>query len=121
MLVWILLPAYNEEASLPKLLPKIKETFESKKQSYRIVVVEDGATDNTSKLLKEYKKEYPLEIVGHWINRGLGETEDAGRRRQRAGPVDRQERPQLRQVQRPIGIPVAHRGHIIRDRPAGPW
>lgn len=78
MVVWVLLPAFNEEASLTRLLPKIKEVFKKRNQSYRIVVVNDGSTDNTADLLLQYQKEYPLHVVTHKINRGLGETERNG-------------------------------------------
>lgn len=77
MVVWIVLPAFNEEVSLPRLLPKIKETFEKRKQPYQIVVIDDGSTDNTAEVLRHYQ-DYPLHIVTHKINRGLGETERDG-------------------------------------------
>jgi dolichol-phosphate mannosyltransferase len=78
MIVWILLPAYNEVDSLPMVLPKLKRVFEEKGQSYRIVVVEDGSTDDSYNKLLEMKDEYPLDIVRHKLNRGLGETERDG-------------------------------------------
>ena len=78
MIVWILLPAYNEENALPLILPKIKNIFEQKKQAYRIVVVEDGSTDDSCQKLLEMRDDYPVDIVTHKINRGLGETERDG-------------------------------------------
>ncbi len=78
MVVWVLLPTFNEEASLPRLLPKIKEVFEKRNQPYHLVVVNDGSTDKTADLLVQYQKDYPLHVVTHKINRGLGETERDG-------------------------------------------
>lgn len=78
MKVWILLPAFNEEHSIPLLFPKIKKTFDELNQAYRIVVVEDGSLDSTVAVLNKMKPEYPLDIVEHRINRGLGETERDG-------------------------------------------
>ena len=78
MTTWILLPAYNEVESLPPLLPKIKAVFEETGQPYRIVVVEDGSSDGTYERLLELQETYPLDIVRHAINRGLGETERDG-------------------------------------------
>ena len=40
---WILLPAYNEEESLPPLLPKIAAHFATTGETFRIVVVDDGS------------------------------------------------------------------------------
>lgn len=78
MVVWVLLPAFNEEASLPRLLPKLKEVFEQHQQAYQIVVVNDGSSDQTAELLTRYQSEYPLHCVAHKVNRGLGETERDG-------------------------------------------
>jgi dolichol-phosphate mannosyltransferase len=78
MKIWILLPAFNEEESLPRLLPKIAKFCEESNYNYEIVVVNDGSLDNTSKLLEEYSQKMPIKPVNHSINRGLGETERDG-------------------------------------------
>ena len=77
-MIWILLPAYNEEDSLPILLPKIAEALTAKALSFRIVVVNDGSSDRTAQMLAEYAQSMPLDVVSHRINRGLGETERDG-------------------------------------------
>ncbi len=77
-MIWVLLPAYNEEDSLPKLLPKINRALRSHNQPYRVVVVDDGSVDRTPDLLEEYAQVLPLSIITHPINRGLGETERDG-------------------------------------------
>lgn len=75
-MIWILLPAYNEQNDLPGLLKKLQGALEG--QDYRLVVVDDGSTDDTQRILKEYKSKLNLEVVQHPINRGLGETERDG-------------------------------------------
>lgn len=75
-MIWIFIPAYNEENSLPKLLPKIVDLL--KEQSYRIVIVNDGSTDGTEKILEKFREEIPLDVITHPLNRGLGETERGG-------------------------------------------
>ncbi len=77
-MIWIFIPAYNEELALPRLLPKIARAVEEKQMSYRIVVVNDGSTDDTMEVLKKYSEQMLLDIVVHPINRGLGETERDG-------------------------------------------
>jgi dolichol-phosphate mannosyltransferase len=72
--VWILLPAFNEEKSLPVLLLKIRDTFEQYHLAYHIIVCDDGSNDNTPKILREYENFLNLSIIVHKINRGLGET-----------------------------------------------
>jgi dolichol-phosphate mannosyltransferase len=75
-MIWILLPAYNEENDLPDLLVKLKGSLDGKE--YRLVVVNDGSTDGTRRILDENKNELNLDVVQHPINRGLGETERDG-------------------------------------------
>jgi dolichol-phosphate mannosyltransferase len=77
-MIWIVLPAYNEEASLPKLLPKIDAAMRERKADYRMIVVNDGSTDRTGEILGECAKSLPLQVFTHPINRGLGETERDG-------------------------------------------
>lgn len=73
-MILILLPAYNEEDSLPSLLPKIKEVFSSFKEDYKIIVCNDGSKDRTQLMLEDYAKTMPIEVIRHKINRGLGES-----------------------------------------------
>ncbi len=77
-MLWILLPAYNEEDTLPRLLPKILAFAARQPFEVRIVVVNDGSTDNTAKVLSDFAAREPIEIITHKINRGLGETERHG-------------------------------------------
>lgn len=73
-MIVVLLPAYNEEESLPRLLPKIKSTLDSSGERYQIITCDDGSRDRTRSLLEEYASTMPLEIIRHRINRGLGES-----------------------------------------------
>jgi len=73
-MIVVLLPAYNEEKSLPVLLPKIAAVLEGIAGGYRVIVCNDGSKDGTSDLLARYSHELPLEVIHHKINRGLGET-----------------------------------------------
>jgi dolichol-phosphate mannosyltransferase len=73
-----MLPAFNEEKSIPLLLPKIEKTLVDMEDDYRIVVVDDGSTDGTLQMLQESQPDFPLAIVEHKLNRGLGETERDG-------------------------------------------
>jgi dolichol-phosphate mannosyltransferase len=74
VMIIVLLPAYNEEASLPVLMPKIKEVMEGNNLEYLVIVGNDGSSDGTLKLLEKYEQIMPVEFINHRINRGLGET-----------------------------------------------
>ena len=73
-MIVVLLPAYNEEESLPELLPKIASALRASPGGYRVVVCNDGSKDGTAALLERYASELPLSVIHHRINRGLGET-----------------------------------------------
>ncbi|MFC1975147.1 glycosyltransferase [Chloroflexota bacterium] len=77
-MIWIFLPAYNEEASLPKLLPKLDVALRERDFTYRLVVVDDGSTDRTAEILADYVQRLPMDVITHPLNRGLGETERDG-------------------------------------------
>lgn len=73
-MITVLLPAYNEEDSLPNLMPKLRDTLEAMNVPYRVVVCNDGSKDRTAEMLEEYARQMPVEVITHRINRGLGET-----------------------------------------------
>lgn len=73
-MILVLLPAYNEEKSLPALLPKVQAALSNVAGGYRIVVCDDGSSDRTAALLDDYARTLPIEVLHHRINRGLGET-----------------------------------------------
>ena len=45
---WIVLPAMNEEETLPKLLDSILNEFA--KKDYCVIVINDGSTDRTGRI-----------------------------------------------------------------------
>ncbi|MEM9024997.1 MAG: glycosyltransferase, partial [Bacteroidota bacterium] len=78
-MIYLFIPAFNEEESLPKLLPKIRNVLEEHQMEYRLLVVNDGSRDRTQEILEEFVASgMPLEVLRHPINRGLGETERDG-------------------------------------------
>ncbi|OGT09891.1 MAG: hypothetical protein A2X77_04800 [Gammaproteobacteria bacterium GWE2_42_36] len=74
-MIYILLPAYNEEKSFNYLLPKLDSFFKEKlKQNYHLIVCDDGSKDGTLRELNSFQKVLSMTIIQHKINRGLGET-----------------------------------------------
>jgi dolichol-phosphate mannosyltransferase len=73
-MIYLLLPAYNEEQALTPLLEKIDRVMREMGAWYRVVVVDDGSTDNTAEIARTLSERYPLHIITHKYNRGLGET-----------------------------------------------
>lgn len=74
-MIYLLLPAYNEEKSFVNLFRKVDEYFTNEHNGdYHIVVCNDGSSDKTPEILESYKDKLPLTVLTHEINRGLGET-----------------------------------------------
>jgi dolichol-phosphate mannosyltransferase len=71
---WVVLPAYNEERSLPQLLKHITESMVEAGAPYRILVVDDGSSDSTARIAEEYARSVPLVLLRHPVNMGLGAT-----------------------------------------------
>jgi dolichol-phosphate mannosyltransferase len=72
--IWIVLPAFNEEAGLPLLLNRIDESLTEESMQYRVVVVDDGSTDRTFEIAQEAAKTLPVVVERHHLNQGLGAT-----------------------------------------------
>jgi dolichol-phosphate mannosyltransferase len=73
-MIYVLLPAYNEEDALEPLAAKIDAVMRELDADYEIVVVNDGSRDRTGEILQELCARYPMHVITHRINRGLGET-----------------------------------------------
>ena len=79
MKIWIFLPAFNEEESLRRLLPKFRDVRQHLPNYESVVfVVDDGSSDATARVAREAAGDMPVEVLVHPINRGLGETERDG-------------------------------------------
>jgi glycosyltransferase involved in cell wall biosynthesis len=69
----IIIPAYNEELRLPKTLERVHAYLVARAQSAEVVVIDDGSTDATAKLVIHAHEEYPeLRLISNGCNRGKG-------------------------------------------------
>lgn len=73
-MIYFVIPAYNEEKNLKELLENTKAFAESGGHEYQIVMVNDGSTDSTMKILAEYQKRLPIVILDQVTNKGVGEA-----------------------------------------------
>ena len=89
--VYVILPAFNEEGSLPPLLGRIQTALEGREVPYHVIVVNDGSTDRTLEIARGHAEKMPLTVVDHGRNKGLGEAMRSGfleaARRTRTGDV----------------------------------
>ena len=75
MRVWIVLPAYNEAANLLALLGGFQEIAdEAYRLDIRVLVVDDGSTDDTAGVALSVQRSFPVEVIRNETNHGLAET-----------------------------------------------
>ena len=72
--VIVVLPVFNEEARIGVLLTHIDEAMCDAALSYEVILVDDGSTDSTRAIAREYSSRMPIRLVEHDVNRGLGAT-----------------------------------------------
>lgn len=68
----ILLPAFNEEQNLRAEVTSLDEACRREGLSHEIVVVDDGSSDGTVALARALSAQYPLRLLEHGRNQGLG-------------------------------------------------
>ena len=73
-LTYVILPAYNEATRIQPVIEEIAQ------KGYKMVIVNDGSSDNTLEVVKESQKKYPksIYIYSHIINRGVGVAMQTG-------------------------------------------
>lgn len=75
----VVIPAFNEEARLPRSLTRIRQYLLRAHSSSEIIVVDDGSTDRTAEAVRSVQKETPgIRLLVNERNRGKGYSVRAG-------------------------------------------
>ncbi len=75
-MIYILLPAYNEEKNLKRIFKKIEKNFRDKRK-IRVVLIDDCSTDGTKKIVIK-KNNFKIIYKKHNKNKGLNITMETG-------------------------------------------
>src|SRR3990167_4806987 len=79
MFLSIIIPCFNEESRINITLSRIAEHFSTFKREYEIIVVNDGSTDNTAKIIDSFKTQIPqIKLIDLGANIGKGGAVKAG-------------------------------------------
>ena len=70
--VTVVLPVFNEEKNLGRLFERLADSLQRDSIVYRIIAVDDGSTDGTASVLASYVARFPIHVVRHAQNAGLG-------------------------------------------------
>ena len=74
-MIYILLPVHNEEGNLQEVFDSIRSLIsEMSYVSFKVIICDDGSSDNSYSIIKENEKFLNLIILQHEVNLGLGRT-----------------------------------------------
>ena len=71
-MIFVILPAYNEEKNLPLLLEQFVPLVAESAERWQILVVDDGSPDATAAAAEAWQDRLPVTVAVHPENRGLG-------------------------------------------------
>ena len=73
--VSVLVPAKDEAENLPLFMEQAEAAFRGGGVRYEVVVVDDGSTDDTPRVLERLRERYPfLRVVRHRSRRGIADA-----------------------------------------------
>jgi glycosyltransferase involved in cell wall biosynthesis len=81
----LVVPAFNEAENIPKVLPEMLE-FCNQRQ-WQVILVNDGSSDATASVLRNFEGEDNLVILNHKVNQGYGAALKTGIRKVNTGFV----------------------------------
>lgn len=82
----VVIPAYNEARRIPAYLQSVVAYLDGRGQSYEILVVDDGSSDETAALVEETGRRHgPIRLIRLPRNRGKGAAVRAGMRAAQGG------------------------------------
>jgi dolichol-phosphate mannosyltransferase len=79
-LLAVIIPMYNEEIVAAKCIDEVQKILKKVKQKTILIVINDGSTDATEKIVLAKQKQYrkQLEVVTYKKNKGYGGASEAG-------------------------------------------
>ncbi len=69
----IVVPIYNEEESLPFLVNQLLEVLQPMEETFELVLVNDGSSDDSAEVIRKLSFEIP-ELVGVLLRKNYGQT-----------------------------------------------
>jgi len=69
----IVVPIYNEEESLPFLVSQLQEVLQPMAETFELVLVNDGSSDNSAEVIRKLSFKVP-ELVGVLLRKNYGQT-----------------------------------------------
>jgi dolichol-phosphate mannosyltransferase len=77
-MIYVVLPAYNEGSTIGPLLTSMMLVMKENGLAYTAIIVNDGSSDNTARVVSGYRRKMPVELISHKKNLGLAEAIKTG-------------------------------------------
>jgi dolichol-phosphate mannosyltransferase len=75
-MITVLLPVYNEQENIGRLLDKFIAL--KRELAFKIVIVNDGSRDRSKELIQSYSDKLPITLLNHPVNKGVTEALKTG-------------------------------------------
>jgi len=73
--VSVIVPMFNEEENVTRTLERLSSALDSTDKKWEIIIVDDGSTDNTKKLVEDYSHLYGgIKLFSYTPNQGRGKA-----------------------------------------------
>lgn len=73
MIIFVV-PAYNEERNIARLVETTDSFLKREKIPYRLIVVDDGSSDRTAEIVRQKSSSFPCSLISYRPNRGVDEA-----------------------------------------------
>ena len=68
----VIMPVFNEAKTLPIIVKRVLDTPLDKE----VIIVDDGSTDETSRILEKFRDNIDIKLIRHEFNQGKGMASD---------------------------------------------
>jgi dolichyl-phosphate beta-glucosyltransferase len=68
----VIVPAFNEEAEIPTIVPAIRQALEARGANWEIIVVDNASTDATVERMRVHLGDPRVRLLRNEVNRGKG-------------------------------------------------
>ena len=73
-MIWFVVPAYNEERNIGRLIERTNAYCEGRRLEYRMIVADDGSRDKTAEIVREKSNHFPVALISYQPNQGVHEA-----------------------------------------------
>jgi len=78
----VIIPAFNEEKTIEKVIQKLQETLRTSSFQYEIIVIDDGSKDDTAKIVRKIVEiDSKIRLIQNERNLGKGKSVSIGIRK----------------------------------------